>query len=182
VAGSTETLTRLGLLYNIVEHDDVVRAMSVMCSVGIPGKDWVITAGSQGVEAIRLREGAGKNLLRDEQIAKIEAAFRVLDADGSGEMDPDEFAKGVAMLGLEVTAEGVLCCSYPTGNLSLAAPGHSLVCVYVYVCVYFCGCGCVSLEVDELTPRSPAKVKVAQSMCVSVNQDELLAHDFGSWI
>ncbi len=68
----------------------------------------MVTSGTEGVEAVRIREGAGACLLRDDQVVKITAAFKVLDTDRSGEMDLEEFVNGVAMLGLESTREGLI--------------------------------------------------------------------------
>lgn len=41
------------------------------------------------------------------QIVKISSAFKVLDSDGSGEMDMEEFVNGIGILGLEATPEGL---------------------------------------------------------------------------
>ena len=99
------SLRTLNLQNNIITMKDIRECRKKYEKAGSKGEGWIFQAGKDGFMATRKEKLKEANILSQEQVNKIHASFEAFDADGSGEIDEEEFVQASRRLGLELEGD-----------------------------------------------------------------------------
>eukprot|EP00960_Hanusia_phi_P025743 745853-Hanusia_phi.AAC.7 len=99
------SLRSVDLNNNIISMKDIRVCRKKYEKAGSKGEGWIFQAGTDGFRATKKEKMKTANVLSEEQRNKIDASFEAFDADGSGEIDEEEFVQAAERLGLEMESD-----------------------------------------------------------------------------